>query len=131
MASRSQLRFLVLLSLAVTFAIVGFTPAANAQRGDSGAISGYVFDQAGNPLRGVKLTAESPTQIGGRKVTYSNPEGAFRFPLLQPGTFQVKAEAPRLQTVVQDNIRVGLNAAAELNVVMEVASTQPQRIGVG
>jgi hypothetical protein len=112
-------------------AVLCFRPAPSwAQRGDSGAITGYVFDQAGNPLSGVKLTAESPTQIGGRKVTYSTAEGAFRFPVLQPGTFQVRAEAPRLQTVVQDNIRVGLNSAAEMNVIMEVASTKVEEVRV-
>ena len=82
------------------------------QRGDSGAIIGYIFDQAGNPLSGVKITAASPTQIGGRKTAYSSPEGGFRFPVLwSPATSTVKAEAPKLQTIVQDNIKVGLNAA--------------------
>src|SRR5690349_10250279 len=71
-----------------------------AQGGDSGSIVGFVSDQAGNPLRGVKVTAASSTQIGGSKVAYSDEEGAFHFRALIPGTFEVRAAAPKLETVV-------------------------------
>src|SRR6185295_979365 len=80
--------------------------AALAQGGDSGAIIGYVFDQTGAPIPGVKVTITSPTQLGGKKVGYTNSEGAFRFPALVPGTFSLKAEAPKLQSYVQENIKV-------------------------
>jgi hypothetical protein len=52
-----------------------------------GSIIGNVLDQNGKPLAGVQLTARSATQIGGEKVAYSNAEGFFRFPGLQPGSF--------------------------------------------
>src|SRR5688572_10225800 len=106
-----------------------FVPVSVAQRGDSGSITGYVFDQTGSPLSGVKISAESPTQIGGRKTTYTNAEGAFRFPVVDPGRFKVKAEAPKLQAVVQD-VTVGLNAPVELNMVMEVAATKVEEVKV-
>ena len=116
--------FAVVASLALSVA-----PPVLAQRGDSGSITGYVFDQTGSPLSGVKISAESPTQIGGRKTTYSNAEGSFRFPVVEPGKFKVKAEAPKLQTVVQD-VTVGLNAPVEVNLVMEVASTKVEEVKV-
>ena len=128
MAPRSVVRKFALLSLIAGLSLV--SDRVFAQGGESGAISGYVFDQAGNPLSGVKITATSPTQIGGRKTAYSSPEGGFRFGALAPGTFTVKAEAPKLQTVVQDNIKVGLNAAQELNLIMEVASTKVEEVKV-
>jgi hypothetical protein len=109
---------------------LALVPAAFAQRGDSGSIIGYVFDQTGSPLSGVKVTATSPTQIGGRKIGYTNAEGAFRFPALDPGVFQVKIEAPKLQTVVQDNVQVGINAPVELNLIMEIASTKVEEVKV-
>jgi hypothetical protein len=92
-----------------------------AQRGDSGSIVGYVFDQAGNPLTGIKVTASSDTQIGGKKTTYTNEEGAFRFPVLEPGKFQVRAEAPKLKTQLVET-KVGINAPTEINILMEVAT---------
>jgi hypothetical protein len=110
--------------------LVGLAARAHAQGGDSGQIVGYVFDQTGSPIRGVKVTASSDTQIGGSKTAYSNDEGWFRFPQLIPGKFRVKVEAPKLQTVVQENIAVGINAPAEVNLVMEVLATKVEEVKV-
>jgi hypothetical protein len=101
-----------------------------AQKGDSGSITGCVFDQSGAPLRGVKVTTFSATQIGGRKVAYSNDQGCFRFPVLDPGTFEVRGDAPKLRTVIQQNVQVGINAPTEVNLVMEVASDQVEEVKV-
>ena len=87
-----------------------------------GSIIGTVVDQNGMPLGGVQLSARSGTQIGGEKVGYSNSEGFFRFPGLQPGSFEVRARAPKLKTVVQQDVKVGVNAPAEVVMVMEVES---------
>jgi hypothetical protein len=119
-----------LLGVFATLTMLAPAGAAFAQRGDSGQITGYVFDQAGNPLPGVKITASSDTQIGGGKTTYTSAEGAFRFPVLEPGVFKVRASAPKLQTLVQDNVKVGLNAPIELNLVMEVATTKVEEVKV-
>ena len=80
--------------------------AAHAQGGSQGSILGYVFDQTGNPIKGVKVLATSPTQIGGSKTGYTNEEGFFRFNALFPGTFEVRASAPKLKTVIQKELDV-------------------------
>jgi hypothetical protein len=87
-----------------------------------GSIVGNVLDQMGQPLRGVRISARSDTQIGGEKTTYSSEEGAFRLPGLQPGVFEVRASAPKLTTVLQRDVRVGVNAPAEVTLVMAVES---------
>jgi hypothetical protein len=120
----------VVLGVAVIALCGGLSTSVLAQRGDSGSITGMVVDQTGSPLKGVRVTAASDNQIGGRKVTYTNDEGTFRFPSLEPVSFQVKAEAKNLQTVVQNNVKVGLNAPTEVNIVMEVASTQVEEVKV-
>jgi hypothetical protein len=120
----------LLVCLLGSLCVLAAAPRAHAQRGDSGSIVGYVFDQTGAPLSGVKVAIVSDTQIGGSKTVYTNAEGGFRFPALDPGVFQVKAEAPRLQTVVQHNVKVGINAPVELNLVMEVASAQVEEVKV-
>ena len=78
------------------------------------------MDQSGSPLKGIRVLASSATQIGGAKTAYTNEEGAFRFLALQPGSFEVRASAPRLKTVVLKDVRVGISAPAEVNLVMEV-----------
>ena len=112
------------LASAFIAALVLLAPViAHGQGGDSGSIVGYVFDQAGNPVRGVKIVATSSTQIGGPKVAYTNDEGSFRIRALIPGVFEVKATAATLRTVVQKDVRVGITAPAELSLVMEVMTT--------
>jgi hypothetical protein len=93
-----------------------------AQGGQNGSIIGNVFDQTGAPIKGVKITATSPTQIGGAKSAYSNDEGFFRIPLLQPGKFEVKASAPKMQAQIMKDIDVGITAPTEVTVMMEVAT---------
>jgi len=100
--------------------------AARGQGGDSGSIIGYVYDQAGNPLRGIKVVATSPTQIGGPKVAYSDDEGGFRLRALIPGTFEVRAGGPKLRTLLQKDIKVGITAPTELSFVMEVETAVEQ-----
>jgi hypothetical protein len=118
--------FLALGLLATTILPVN----AFGQGGSDGSIIGYVFDQTGAPLQGIKITATSPTQIGGSRTTYSNEEGMFRVRQLFPGTFQVTASAPKLKTVIQKDIRVGITSAAEVNLVMEVQTQGVEEVKV-
>jgi len=107
----------VLLALSLT---AGGSGLALAQRGDSGAITGYVLDQSGTPIKGVKVTITSSTQIGGPKIAYSDSDGRFRFLALAPGEFELSAMAPRLSRFIQKGIQVGINAPVEITAVMEV-----------
>jgi hypothetical protein len=111
--------------------LVGLLPAvALAQGGNAGSIIGYVYDQTGSPIAGIQVTAVSPTQIGGARVAYSNDEGFFRIPALFPGTFELRAVAPKLRTVVQKDVLVGITVPAEVNLVMEVESAKVEEIKV-
>ena len=112
------------------FICAGLPRPAPAQKGDSGSITGCVFDQTGMSIRGVKITISSATQIGGRKTAYSSDEGCFRFPILDPGVFELHAEAPQLRSVVQKNLRVGINAPTEVNLVMEVKTDRIEEVQV-
>ena len=116
------------IALSCSLALPALAPtAAFAQGGADGSIVGYVFDQGGNPLAGVQITASSPTQIGGSKRAYTNEEGQFRIRQLFPGTFQVSASAPKLKTVIQKDMKVGITSAAEVNIVMEVQTGASRR----
>ena len=116
-------RLLARVSVPVVVVVVTLVVApvpVLAQGGATGSIIGTVTDQNGQPLKGVKLTARSDDQIGGVKVTYSNEEGTFRIIGLMPGKFEMTASAPKLKTVIQKEISVGVNAPAEADLMMEV-----------
>ena len=72
---QAHLRRAIVLALI----LIASTPPlgrALAQGGNDGSIIGYVFDQTGAPLAGVKITASSPTQIGGAKTGLHQRRGA-------------------------------------------------------
>jgi hypothetical protein len=128
---RLKAPFNAVVASLMTLAALMLAPAVvRAQGGSDGAITGYVFDQAGNPLAGVQIVAASPTQIGGSKKTYSNSEGLFKLRQLFPGTFQVTATAPKLKTVIQKGVKVGITSAAEVNLVMEVQGAGVEQVQV-
>jgi len=91
-----------------------------------GTLEGHVFDQSGTPIRGVKVVAASPTQIGGAKTSITSNEGLFRFPGLTPGVFTLTASAPKLKTVEQQNVRVTAVNITEVDILMEVESVEEQ-----
>ena len=88
----------------------------------TGTLSGDVFDQTGIPLKGIKLTATSPTQIGGARVAYSNEEGRFSLRNLTPGVFSLTASAPKLQSWRQVGIEIRAGQATDVSVILEVAT---------
>src|SRR5262245_780941 len=102
--------------------VLSLPSLARAQGDASGAIAGYVYDPAGNPLKGISLTVRSPTQIGGPRKTTTNAEGFFRFAALFPGVFALDARADHMVPYVQRGIHVGLGTT-ELNIVMSVQTS--------
>ena len=54
------------------------------------------------------------------KTAYTNEDGYFRIVGLVPGTFEVRASAPKLRTVVHKELSVGISAPVDVTLVMEV-----------
>jgi hypothetical protein len=108
---------LATLLAAVCFGL-GSAPRAWAQ--NTGTLAGHVYDTGGMPLRGVTVEATSATQIGGTQSTVTNNEGGFRLQGLYPGKFTLRLKAPKLRTLVQENVRVVAANTQEIDLVMEV-----------
>lgn len=90
----------------------------------TGRISGTVTDQNGQPLKGIKITAKSPTQIGGSRTVYSNDEGSFTIANLMPGNFEVIAQSQGLRSWKAADVLVGINAPVEVYPIMEVETQE-------
>lgn len=115
------------LAAAVLVALLAGSPALAQTTAN---LSGTVFDQTGNPLKGIRVGLESPTQIGGEKVSYSDERGRFRFVQLAPGVFKLTARAPGLKTHVQEGIRLVQNQNLDLDIFLEVDTGETQEIVV-
>ena len=99
--------------------VVESLPATNRPIAQAGGprLTGHVYDEAGNPLKGVKIQAGGG---GGSRAAYSNDEGAFTIAGLAPGRYQVQAMAPRLKTVIQPDVKVDQTQSTEVTFIMEV-----------
>jgi hypothetical protein len=74
-----------------------FASAAFAQEGINGTLSGTVSDVSGALIPGVEVTAKN-TATGVTSTTITNESGTYRFPSLQPGTYDATATLTGFQT---------------------------------
>lgn len=93
--------------------------ASDALRGAGTAvISGFVFDNTGQPLVGVKLVLNGPET----RTVFSGEEGVFRFDALPRGSYEITARYPRVPDIRQTGIIVRAGQTSEVNLVMESQS---------
>jgi hypothetical protein len=107
--------------LSLALLLLSLPSLAQAQGDASGAIVGYAFDETGNPLAGITITVQSPTQIGGPRKTTTSAEGFFRLAALFPGVFRLRAQAAKMIPYVQEGIQVGLGTV-EITAILSVAT---------
>src|ERR1700676_3322279 len=71
-------------------------------------LSGNVTDSTGAAVANAKITATNPATGFSREVS-TNQSGAYVFTILQPGVYNLAAEAPGFRTPAQTNIAVRVN----------------------
>src|SRR5262245_18386632 len=74
----------------VFIGLLCFATAGVAQEGINATLSGTVSDASGALIPGVEVTAKN-TATGVTSTTLTNESGTFRFPSLQPGTYEATA----------------------------------------
>src|SRR5271165_5918698 len=94
-----------------------------AQTSTTGSISGTVTDASGAVIAGVSVIATSPAQIGEQTTTTSDT-GAYRFPSLPPGVYQLKFQLPGFATVIREGLKVSVSVAETINISLAPASQQ-------
>jgi len=94
--------------------------AVTAQAQTTGRIVGHVVDASGAAMPGVTVSVSSPS-LQGVNTTTTDAEGGYRFPLLPPGTYEVKATLAGFKTMQQANVVVGLDRTVEVNLPMAVS----------
>lgn len=102
--------------------IIFVPPFAFAQK-ETGAIEGTILDSESRPIPGATLTATSPMLIGGSRTAYTNESGFYRFPVLPPGVYEVKAELSGFQTVVRKDIVLSIITTLTLDFTLQLLQT--------
>ncbi|MEO8500716.1 MAG: TonB-dependent receptor [Vicinamibacteria bacterium] len=85
----------------------------------TGSISGTAKDESGAVLPGVTINATSAATNSVRMAT-TGPDGFFTIPLVQPGTYTVKASLSGFSTFSRSGVKVNVSETSLVNVAMKV-----------
>jgi hypothetical protein len=101
----------------VTIALLCGSCALFAQA--TGQISGVVSDPAGQVMPGVRIELTNVATAETRNTT-TVADGTYAFPLVNPGTYQVKATATGFKTVLVDQVLVQVNGTSRVDVHLAI-----------
>ena len=99
--------------------LLAATPAV-AQR-TTGEIVGTVTDESGAVLPGVTVTLRG-AGVGGAPTTVTSETGAYRFPALPPGSYDLEYTLQGFGTLRNTAIPVGVGGIVELKAVLKVSA---------
>ena len=102
--------------LVAVLAVLGF-----AQSRDSGAIIGKVMDDQKTGLPGVTISLSGKNLMGQRDVI-TDQNGNYRFPVIPPGEYAIKAALQGFKTITQEGIRVSTTLTLTLDLVLPQAA---------
>jgi hypothetical protein len=96
-----------------------FLPLFTFAQTEFGSIQGRVTDIDSESISGVFLIASSPSSIGGNVITSSDDRGFYKFPVLSPGLYELKAEFEGYQTIARKNIRLNLGSTVTIDFTLQ------------
>ena len=100
------------------------SPPVSAQTGQIfGEIVGKVADDAGGVLPGVTVSLSGPAIMGVRSAV-TNQDGQYRFPGINPGSYQVKFELSGFATLIRQEIIVAARTTVTIDIGMKIAGVQ-------
>lgn len=99
-----------------------FTSQLLGQTTTTGELGGMVTDPTGAVLTNATVTLTNAA-TGAKQTTQTSSSGAYRFPLLPPGTYKVSASASGFQAV-DKTVDIGLGASATANLQLALGSSR-------
>jgi len=116
-------RFVLVPSLAVLLLVQWPSRGFAQNLASTASIAGIVADSQGARVTDATITLSS-SQRGIKRIFKTDSSGTFSFSLLQPGAYDLKAEAAGFKTYQQNTIVLEVGQAASLNVTLAVGSIQ-------
>lgn len=96
-------------------------PGAWGQAGNQGSVSGTVVDQKGGSVSGAAVSLKN-NATGAAYETTADPDGAFVFPIVAVGTYELTAKRDGFNTVVWKKVEVSVGGRVNLTVTLTVAT---------
>jgi len=116
LVSTFALRLFVVAALTVIPAVAQYSTAS---------LAGTVVDPSGAVVPSAKVSVQN-TDTGMTLTDQTGSSGAFVFPSLHPGPYQLTVQKPGFQTYVQTGITLTVTQSATANVVMKIGGTSTQ-----
>ncbi len=111
-----------LLGLTVAMALLA-APLVWAQGGQTGAIQGIATDRSGAVVPGVTITIKN-LATSFERVVISENDGGYRFPNLNPGEYQLRAELAGFAAFVVERVVVQVGRTTDVFIKLEPAAMQ-------
>src|SRR5688500_12523758 len=109
--------FLPVLTILVSIFMVGNIYAQT----DVSEVTGTVTDAQGAAVAGATVTLNSPEK-GFTRTTQTSDSGAYSFPGVPPGTYNVEVEKSGFKKSVQSNVQAPIASTVEINVALEIGN---------
>lgn len=110
----------VLRGVVLALLLLGLAAPLAAQT-TSGSLQGTVKDAQGAVLPGVAVTVYSDALVARKMTAYTDAGGVYRFPSLAVGVYVVEAELAGFASVRQEDVRVKLGGALQLDITLPQA----------
>jgi carboxypeptidase family protein len=108
--------------LGVLILVVALAAPVVAQR-TTGEIIGKAVDESGAIVPGVTVTLRGPA-IQGAQTSVTSETGAYLFPLLPPGTYELEYQLSGFGTLERDGIQVAVGSTVELDVTLKLSTLE-------
>lgn len=106
--------------LALVVALLGVSIQAHAQI-LYGSLVGNVKDQSDASVAGARVTI-THKQTNQVRDSLSNDSGAFSFPTISPGAYEVKVSKEGFRSATQDAVTVSINSVTRADVVLQLGA---------
>jgi len=111
------------LCIRATLALAILLPVVAAAQGTAAAtLYGYIFDPTHRAIPGARIVVDDPNTDASR-TTSTNQQGFYSAPALSPGPYNITVEANGFKTVHQNDVVLGAEQQARLDVTLKVGGT--------
>jgi len=120
-AGHTMRQSIIAKMFAITAALLMVYPAV--AQNPTATISGVVKDSSGAVVPGATVTVTN-TDTGLNRSGMTAADGAYKFPALPVGKYEIRAEHPGFQSTIQSGLTLGLGQEAVINITLQVGAVE-------
>jgi hypothetical protein len=106
---------------AILFAILPAMEAPMQAQTTEANLAGIVYDSSRSVVQGASINLVSKDR-GITRTTTSNDAGAYQFPFVQPGTYDIEVSAPGFKSLKQEALSLSAAQNARVDLTLELGS---------